>query len=161
MKSFFSLKTLRWEKGKLYVIDQRKLPKKLVYIKLSTYSEVAEAIKKMVVRGAPAIGVAAAMGLALTAYKNQGKKREVVLKKLVEAKKKIESTRPTAINLFWALNRVIKKAEEAEERIVEAVIEEANKIAQEDFEVNRKLGKIGSSLINNEDSVLTHCKQLF
>jgi methylthioribose-1-phosphate isomerase len=161
MKSFFSLKTLRWSKGKLYMIDQRLLPKKLVYIKVSTYNEVAEAIKKMVVRGAPAIGVAAAMGLALTAYKNRGKKREIVLKELVKAKKKIESARPTAINLFWALNRVMKKAEESGEEIVKAVIEEANKIAQEDFEANRKLGKIGSSLINNGDSILTHCKQLF
>jgi methylthioribose-1-phosphate isomerase len=161
MENFFSLKTLRFEKGKLYAIDQRALPKKLIYIKLSTCSEVAEAIKKMVIRGAPVIGVAAAMGLALTAYKNRGEKREKILKELFKAKKRIESARPTAINLFWALNRVMKKAEESGEEIVEAVINEANKIAQEDFEVNRKLGKNGSSLINDGDSILTHCKQLF
>ncbi|MEM3392331.1 MAG: hypothetical protein QXL69_03475 [Candidatus Bathyarchaeia archaeon] len=161
MESFFSLKTLRFEKGKLYVIDQRLLPKKLVYVKLSTYNEVAEAIKKMVVRGAPVIGVAAAMGLALTAYKNRGRKREEILKELLKAKKKLEAARPTAINLFWALNRVIKKAEEAKEEIVEAVVNEAKKIAQEDFEINRKLGRIGASLIENNDSILTHCKQLF
>ncbi len=160
MKNFFSLKTLRFENGKLYVIDQRLLPKKLVYVKLSTYNDVAEAIKKMVVRGAPAIGVAAAMGLALTAYKNRKKKREEILKELYKAKKKIESARPTAINLFWALNRVIRKAEESGEEIVEAVINEANRIAQEDFEVNRKLGEVGASLINTNDSILTHCKQL-
>jgi methylthioribose-1-phosphate isomerase len=161
MKNFFSLKTLRFEKGKLYAIDQRLLPKKLVFIKLSTCNEVVEAIKKMVIRGAPAIGVAAAMGLALTAYKHRGEKREKILKELIKAKRKIESSRPTAVNLFWALNRVMKKAEESGEKIVEAVIDEANKIAQEDFEVNRKLGEIGASLINEEDSILTHCKQLF
>lgn len=160
-EKFFSLETVKWVDGKVLAIDQRLLPRKLAYIELSTCDDVARAIKDMAVRGAPAIGAVAAMGLALAARWSRAETGEELLEELREARRKIESTRPTAINLFWATRRVMEAAEaagEAKERIVEAVVEEAKRIAREDVETNRKLGKIGAKLIEDGDSVLTHCK---
>jgi methylthioribose-1-phosphate isomerase len=163
MKNFFNLKTIEWKKGKVLLIDQRLLPKKLKFIELKNYREVAYAISNMIVRGAPAIGVAAAMGLALVAYHSKEKKKERLMKELKKASQVLKNTRPTAINLFWAIERVLSKAERASgniESIKKSIIEEACKIAEEDFITNIKLGEEGSKLLEDGDTVLTHCKWL-
>ena len=141
------------------MIDQRLLPHKLRYLKLKTVKQVAKAIKDMAIRGAPAIGVAAAMGLALTAYHTRTKNREKLMEKLRQSYEILRSTRPTAVNLFWALDRVMKVAESAAdaEELRRRVVEEALRIAEEDVEINRRIGENGAKLIEDGDKILTHC----
>jgi len=141
------------------MIDQRLLPHKLRYLRLKTVKQVAKAIKDMAIRGAPAIGVAAAMGLALTAYHTRTKNREKLMEKLRQSYEILRSTRPTAVNLFWALDRVMKVAESAAdvEELRRRVIEEALRIAEEDVEINRRIGENGAKLIEDGDKILTHC----
>lgn len=161
MKKFFDLRTIEWKNWKVRLIDQTKLPDKLVYVAFSNYTQVANAIKKMVVRGAPAIGVAAAMGLALAAYNSKSKSKSDFIKELENAAKILESTRPTAVNLFWATSRildVVKSSEGEVSSTINRVIEEAKKMANEDVESNMKIGKNGAKLLNDGDAVLTHCK---
>jgi len=163
MKNFFNLRTIEWKNGKVLLIDQRLLPKKLKFIELKNYQEVAYAIKHMIVRGAPAIGVTAAMGLALVAYHSKAKTKKKLMKELKKASKVLKNTRPTAINLFWALERVLTKAnmvDEGIELIKKSIIDEACKIADEDFAINLKLSEEGSKLLKDGDTVLTHCKWL-
>jgi len=157
MKS--EIRTIYWKNGTVVLIDQRLLPRKLRYLKLKTARQVAKAIKDMAIRGAPAIGVAAAMGLALTAYHTRTKDREKLLERLRQSYEVLRSARPTAVNLFWALDRVMKVAESAAdaEELREKVIEEALRIAEEDVEVNRKIGENGAKLIEDGDRILTHC----
>ena len=139
------------------LIDQLALPHKFRYVHCRTYREVADAIKNMIVRGAPAIGVAAAMGLALAALKSKGKD-ERVMANLEKASNVLRATRPTAVNLQWAIARVMSKAKSARgDDIVSAVVQEAEKMADEDVEVNRKLGSNGAAILDNGDKVLTHC----
>jgi len=157
------MRTVRLENGVVSIIDQRKLPHKLSYLRCRSSNQVAEAIKTMAVRGAPAIGVAAAAGLALAAYRSKAKTMEALLKDLERAEEKLRNTRPTAVNLFWALERVMRKARSATGSAKEAVnmvISEVRKMAEEDVETNRKIGEEGASLIRDGDSVLTHCKWL-
>ncbi len=153
-----SLLTVQWDNNTLILIDQRRLPNKLEYIRCKSYQEVAECIKSMAVRGAPAIGVSAALGLALTAVNSKSSNKEGLLKELEDAYKVLRATRPTAVNLFWALERVMKKAQgESTDDIKKNVLEEALRMLNEDIEVNKLLGLNGSSLINDNDDVLTHC----
>lgn len=161
--NFFNIRTIKWKKGKVLLLDQRLLPNKLKFIELKNYQEIAYAISNMIVRGAPAIGVAAAMGLALVAYHSKEKNKEKFLKELKKASKVLKNTRPTAINLFWAIERILNKAKKASgdtESIKKLVIDEARKIAEEDFVINIKLGEEGSKLLEDGDTVLTHCKWL-
>jgi methylthioribose-1-phosphate isomerase len=153
------IRTIWWEKNYVVIIDQRLLPHKLRYLKIRSYREMARAIKEMAIRGAPAIGVAAAMGLALAVVNTETGSREVLMKKLTEAAETIRSTRPTAVNLFWAIDRILNVAREAQSRddLREKVVNEALKIAEEDIEVNKKIGENGSRLINDGDKILTHC----
>ncbi len=142
------------------IIDQTKLPNEVVWVELKNSSDVASAIKEMKVRGAPLIGVTAAYGLALVAFHSKAKKREELLKELEEAAEVLWKTRPTAVNLFWAIERVMKRARETSgtrEDLARAVVEEAKGMADEDVEVNRKMGKHGAQLIEDGDVVLTHC----
>jgi len=160
MVSFYDLRTVKWKQGTVYLIDQTQLPRRLRYIKCVDYKQLAQAIKNMVVRGAPAIGVAAAMGLALTAYHSKARTKPRLLKKLSVARRVLEETRPTGMNLFWALSRVMEKAKSVEgdvEAVVKAVIEEARLMADEDVEANRKIGRFGADLLQDRDVVLTHC----
>lgn len=129
-------------------------------MELRSPQEVASALKEMKMRGAPLIGVAAAYGLALTAYHSRAKTREDLLKELETSADLIRATRPTAVNLFWAVDRVLKRAYEAvgdHEAVRRAVIEEANRMADEDVEVNKRIGRNGSRLLRDGDTVLTHC----
>ena len=143
----------------MIIIDQRLLPRKLKYLKIRTAREMAKAIKDMAIRGAPAIGVAAAMGLALTAYRCRAKSKDVFLERLRRSAEILRATRPTAVNLFWAIERVMKVAEKSEtvEEIRRNVINEALRMAEEDVETNKKLGRNGAELVKDGDKILTHC----
>ena len=131
------MKTIEWEENKLKLIDQTKLPDELTYVYCENYHEVIVAIRDMIVRGAPAIGVAAAFGMAL-AYLNDDD--------LDMAGDEIKAARPTAINLFWAVDRVLNS---------ENPLDEALKMYREDIDTNRAIGKYGSEIIDDGDTVLT------
>ncbi|MFQ5970265.1 MAG: S-methyl-5-thioribose-1-phosphate isomerase [Nitrososphaerales archaeon] len=153
------LLTVSWKDNAVVMIDQTKLPNKLTFVKCTTYEQVAGCIKRLVVRGAPAIGVAAAFGLALAAIKSKAVNPSEVLVELETAFKVLRNTRPTAINLFWALERVMQKAksQSSVRAIKNAVLNEASMMAEEDIQVNKQMGSFGASLIEDGDSVLTHC----
>jgi methylthioribose-1-phosphate isomerase len=122
--------------------------------------QVASAIKDMKIRGAPLIGAAAAFALALTAYHSKAKTQKELIKEIEESANLLKKTRPTGVNLFWAVDRIVRKARGAggtAKMVAEVVVEEAIKIADEDVEANRKIGKHGSALLNNSDVILTHC----
>jgi len=157
------IKTIEWTSEGVRMLDQRLLPTEEKYLMLRSYEEVADAIKKMVVRGAPAIGVSAAMGLALGASQSVGASvsdLEYDFKFMCQV---MEATRPTAVNLFWAVERMRAalaraKAENHDvEEIRNRLTAEALKIFQEDIDSNRALGKFGGELIADGDTVLTHC----
>ncbi|MEM3616572.1 MAG: S-methyl-5-thioribose-1-phosphate isomerase [Candidatus Bathyarchaeia archaeon] len=154
------MRTIMWRNGTVITIDQTKLPHKTEFLKLKNCSEVAEAIKTMKIRGAPLIGVAAAYALALTAYQSKARRKEELIHGLEEAAKTLRKTRPTGVNLFWAVDRILNKARAFQgnvEDLVVFVVEEANRIADEDAAANRSMGKYGAALINDGDTVLTHC----
>lgn len=154
------MRTIEWEDGVVVTIDQTKLPSEEVFLKLKSCGEVAEAIKTMKIRGAPLIGVAAALGLALTAYHSQAERKEDLIDELQKSACLLRNTRPTAVNLFWAVDRILKKAQETMgnvEAVMCAVVKEARCMADEDVEVNRKIGENGAELIKNGDVILTHC----
>ena len=122
--------------------------------------QVASAIKDMKIRGAPLIGVAAAYALALTAYNSKAKTKKEVIKEIEKSASLLKKTRPTAVNLFWAVDRMVRKAREntgTAKTVAKAVIEEACKMADVDVEANRKMGEHGSALLNDGDVILTHC----
>jgi len=154
------MRTIEWEDGTVVTIDQTKLPNTIEFLSMKNCEEVSSAIKEMRLRGAPLIGVAAAYGLALTAYHSKAKEKEELLRELEGSSNLLRRTRPTAVNLFWAVNRVLKRAKDATgdvKALVEVVVSEAQKMAEEDVETNRRIGEHGSKLIENGDVVLTHC----
>ena len=154
------MRTIEWKDGTVTLIDQTKLPNETVWVKIADYKTMASAIKEMKLRGAPLIGVAAAYGLALTAFRSKAETREQLLKELEESAAVLRKTRPTAVNLFWAIDRVMKKAQKTagtRAALAEAVVAEAQKMADEDVETNRRMGKHGATLIEDGDVVLTHC----
>ena len=161
MPSFYSERTVKWADGAVILIDQRKLPSRLAYITCTEPLQVADAIRSMAVRGAPAIGVAAAMGVALKAHRSREPTREALIAELEEVSRMLVSTRPTAVNLPWALQRVMTAARRTggtRDAVVRAVVDEATQMADEDVQVNRTLGRLGASLIEDGETVLTHCK---
>jgi methylthioribose-1-phosphate isomerase len=154
------LRTVEWVNGRVRMIDQTKLPYKFEHVTLKNYRQVAKAIKDMTVRGAPAIGVAAAMGLALAANANRTKNGEQFVHELQTAAEVLRKSRPTAWNLFWAINRILRKAEGTSgspSEIAAEVVDEARIIAEEDVGANRKIGDYGAALLNDGDQILTHC----
>lgn len=154
------MRTIEWQNGVVVTIDQTKLPGELVYLKMKKCNEVASAIKNMKLRGAPLIGVAAAYGLALTAYHSKSEKEKDLIKEIEESAEILKKTRPTAVNLFWAIDRIVEKAREASgdaKAVVKVIVDEAQRMADEDVETNRKIGEHGSKLIDDGDVVLTHC----
>lgn len=154
------MRTIEWKDGTVTLIDQTKLPNETVWVKITDYKTMASAIKEMKLRGAPLIGVAAAYGLALTAFHSKAETSEQLLKELEASAEVLRKTRPTAVNLFWAIDRVMKKAKETagtKDALAEAVVAEAEAMADEDVETNRRMGKHGATLIEDGDVVLTHC----
>ncbi len=157
------IKTVEWTKDGVRMLDQRLLPTEEVYLMLRSYDEVAEAIKKMVVRGAPAIGVSAAMGIALGANQSVGTSVADLEDDLTYICDVMGKTRPTAVNLFWALERMkstfecAKKNESDVEAIKKILTTEALAIFDEDIAANRALGAFGAELIPDGATVLTHC----
>lgn len=151
--------TVAWKDNSVVFIDQTKLPNKLVYVTCKNYNEVADVIRRLVVRGAPAIGVSAAFGLALAAQQSKAKTLPELMRDLDSAFKVLQATRPTAVNLFWALQRVMGKGKRAKtlEEAKRVILNEALKMAQEDIETNRKIGAHGLKLFRDGDMVLTHC----
>ncbi|AIF83044.1 S-methyl-5-thioribose-1-phosphate isomerase [Candidatus Nitrososphaera evergladensis SR1] len=158
-KNLDLLLTVEWKDNAVVMIDQTKLPNKLAYVKCTDYHQVADAIKKLVVRGAPAIGVSAALGLALAAQNSKAKTLSELMTDLDTAFKELRATRPTAVNLFWALERVMGKAKRAKtlEDARNIVLAEAQKMWQEDVKANREMGANGARLFQDGDVVLTHC----
>ncbi|HVX03232.1 MAG TPA: S-methyl-5-thioribose-1-phosphate isomerase [Nitrososphaera sp.] len=163
VKNLDLLLTVEWKDnnngGAVVMIDQTKLPNKLVYVKCTDHHQVADAIKKLVVRGAPAIGVSAALGLALAAQNSKATTLSALMTELELAFKELRATRPTAVNLFWALERVMGKAKRAKtlDDARKAVLSEAQKMWQEDVHANRVMGANGARLFQDGDVVLTHC----
>jgi len=154
------MRTIEWKDGAVVTIDQTKLPNEVAFLKMRNCRQVAFAIKNMRIRGAPLLGAAAAYGLALTAYHSKAKRKEELMREMEESAELLRKTRPTAVNLFWAIDRIVKKMRETlggVEAVTEAIIDEAQGIADEDVQMNRKIGEHGSKLINDKDVVLTHC----
>ena len=158
-KAFSSLKTVEWKNNKVIMIDQTKLPEKLIFVEYDDYKQVAEAIKTLVVRGAPAIGVSGAFGMALAALNSTANTKQELLEDLESAKKILIETRPTAVNLAWALEKIMKVAYEEDKvpEIKNSVIQTAKSMANEDLQTNMKIGKYGSELIDSHDTIMTHC----
>lgn len=154
-------KTVEWKNGAVRLIDQRKLPQEEVYVELNSYSGVALAIKEMVVRGAPAIGVAAGMGAALGAKAINEKDHSSFMIEYDKVLSTLAASRPTAVNLFWALDRMRVVAQSFTGDGVEALkarlVEEAVKIYKEDLAINKKMGENGAALVSEGDTILTHC----
>ena len=154
-----SLRTVEWKNNTVIMIDQTKLPNKLEYVKFKDYRKVAEAIKDLVIRGAPAIGVAGAFGLALASLQSKAKTKEKLIKDLEKARKALFETRPTAVNLAWGLEKIMQVANNGNtvDEIKKLVVKTAQKMAVEDVEINMKMGKFGSELFENNDTIMTHC----
>ncbi len=155
------IKTISWKNNTVILIDQNALPLAEKYIACKSYKEVISSIKKLTVRGAPAIGVAAAMGAALGALQLAALPPEKFRQKFIAICDEIARSRPTAHNLFWALERVKKCLNEAMDSgkhdLIKEVVNEAKRICLEDIKINRQMGKYGSPLLANGDNILTHC----
>jgi methylthioribose-1-phosphate isomerase len=156
-----TVETLRWRNNQLEMIDQRCLPAVIQYLSYSDAQTVAEGIQKMVVRGAPAIGVAAAYGVALEAQKSVSLNRADFNKRMAQSFEVLAASRPTAVNLFWALNRMrdlFSKASQSENVLAaRLLLDEAHAIYNEDIEINKKMGTFGASILDDGMCVLTHC----
>ena len=154
-----NLRTVEWKNNKVVMIDQTLLPNKLVFVEYEDFHQVADAIRNLVVRGAPAIGVSGAFGLALASLQSKANSKNELINDLKNAKEILFSTRPTAINLGWGLERVMKIALSGNsvEEIKELVIGESKKMADEDIEINKSMGINGASLFDNNDTIMTHC----
>lgn len=137
------IETMYWKDNALYLLDQRILPHAIEYVECKTYTEAIEAIKDMVVRGAPAIGVSAAYAMALA---------EIQDVDLNQAAIEIKQARPTAINLFWAVDQVLKSVEEGNDALSTAI-----QMEKDDIAINKKIGQYGNEIIDENDTILTHC----
>lgn len=156
------MRTIQWDSAarQLIMIDQRELPSKLVYLHIKSHQEVAEAIQNMAVRGAPAIGVTAAYGMVLAAIQSTSSDPNVILKNLNTASQILESARPTAVNLFWAIKRMLdvaKKYASSSDDLLLALLEAAHLMADEDVKTNKAISSYGADLINDGDTIIHHC----
>jgi methylthioribose-1-phosphate isomerase len=155
------LPTIAWRGRSVVMIDQRKLPGQETYVRCNTYIQVAQAIEKMVIRGAPAIGIAAAYGLVLGAMALSADTGRSIDRDFEKVYRRLERTRPTARNLFWALERMRAAYDRSRGQglraIRAALLEEAKAIELEDVETNRAIGRHGQALVRDGATVLTHC----
>ncbi len=163
--SCMDMRTIFWdyEKNELKAIDQRKLPGRFEVATLRTCADTAEAIRNMTVRGAPAIGAAAAFGMALSAFDSTAVNGEMLYKELESAGKALTATRPTAVNLRWAVERMMKFSAKFFEQNIsvevmkKSILQEAQNIADEDVQTNRKMAEYGETLIDDGDTIIHHC----
>ncbi len=137
------MKTLYWKDNHLFILDQTKLPAKVTYFECETYQDVIHTIKTLMVRGAPAIGVAAAFGMALA---------ELAGEDLEKVAEEIKAARPTAVNLFWAVDRILEVKSAGRSALDEALL-----MFDEDIQTNKALGRNGAQVIDDGDTILTHC----
>ena len=137
------IETLYWKNNTLYLLDQTKLPHTIEYVECNNYKETIDAIKTMVVRGAPAIGVTAAYAMALAQIQSVD---------LDVAAKEIKQARPTAINLFWAVDKVLENVKQGKDAVSTAI-----QMEKDDIEINKKIGEYGNTIIEENDTILTHC----
>lgn len=155
------VETLKWTEEGLELIDQTRLPGELVYTTCRTPADVHDALKRLVVRGAPAIGVAAAYGLLLGLKDKRSESKTVFREALSETAEYLKTARPTAVNLFWAVDRMLMAADAAGDveptELYDVLRKEADAICEEDKESCRRLGRYGAALLNDGDTVLTHC----
>ncbi|KKM11871.1 methylthioribose-1-phosphate isomerase [Clostridiales bacterium PH28_bin88] len=155
------MRTLYWENNTLFLLDQTKLPLSVEYISCRDYRQVASAIRTMQVRGAPAIGAAAAYGVVLGALAYEGQDTERLVAHIRRVAQSLAETRPTAVNLFWALDRMLKKLSQLQTSpsgdIIRGLLAEAHGIYQEDLAMNRRIGEFGNSLVPDKATILTHC----
>jgi len=154
-----SLRTVEWKDNKVIMIDQTKLPNQLVFVEYNDFNQVADAISTLVVRGAPAIGVSGAFGLGLAVLQSKAITKDELLSDLEDARKILFATRPTAVNLGWGLEKIMNVAKTGEtvEQIKELVISQAKQMADEDIKINKTMGKNGSTLFDDNDTIMTHC----
>ncbi|HBI23661.1 MAG TPA: S-methyl-5-thioribose-1-phosphate isomerase [Nitrospiraceae bacterium] len=153
--------TIEWKDGIVRMLDQTRLPLEVTFFDCRTYHDVAKGIKDLIIRGAPAIGIAAAMGVALGAQEINTKNFKNFYDELEKVCNHIGSTRPTAVNLFWAINRMkeftLSNKEKPIIEIKKVLIDEANRILQEDIEACKTMGRHGAQFIKDGDTILTHC----
>ena len=156
-----AVQALRWTGDRLELIDQRVLPSRFQYVSCSNAAQVAQAIRDMVVRGAPAIGCAAAFGVALEALRCADQPRAEFDRRLAEACGALARSRPTAVNLSWALSRMMKmltvRAAQSSIAAANALLGEARRIFDEDIEINRAIGRAGAALVADGARIMTHC----
>jgi len=158
------MRTVFWEDNQLKMIDQRILPGRFEIVSFKDHKSVAQAIKDMVVRGAPAIGAAAAFGLALAGYESTAGSSSDLLNDLRAASNTLKAARPTAVNLAWALDRILNRIStqsvpswDDTDAIRQVILDEAQRIAEEDVEINKRMAEHGAALINDGDTVIHHC----
>ena len=159
------MRTVFWEDNQLKMIDQRILPARFEIVSYTDHKSVARAIKDMVVRGAPAIGAAAAFGLALAGYESDSSSTGKLIADLLSASTTLKAARPTAVNLAWAVDRVMIKALDRSNQVTDNesdiirqfVLEQAQRIADEDVEINKRMAEHGAELIDDGDTIIHHC----
>ncbi len=157
------MRTVAWDDDRRLVkmIDQRLLPGVFEIAEFSDYQGVARSIREMVIRGAPAIGAAAAFGMALAAQQSQARTRETLLTDLDIAAEVLRATRPTAVNLFWGIERMLRAARSADsvhpDDIRQTILTEAQRLADEDVEINKRMALNGAALVKDGDTILHHC----
>jgi methylthioribose-1-phosphate isomerase len=156
-----NMRTVFWEDNQLKMIDQRILPARFEVLSYNDHKAVAHGITDMVVRGAPAIGAAAAFGLALAGYESKANSPAALLADLRTAAATLKAARPTAVNLAWAVDRLLGTVEAASETSADgiraALLGEAQRLADEDVEINKRMAEYGAALINDGDTIIHHC----
>jgi len=153
------MRTVEWKDNAVVMIDQTKLPNELVFVTYTDFHDVASAIKNLVVRGAPAIGVSGAFGMALAAQQSNATTKEELISDLKKEKQILFETRPTAVNLKWGLEKIMNIAKQGKtiSEIKQSLIKTSKQMADEDIIINKKMGKNGSELFQNDDIIMTHC----
>jgi methylthioribose-1-phosphate isomerase len=155
------VKTIEWKDNRVLMLDQSRLPHEVIYVECTDYHKVAEGIKKLWIRGAPAIGIAAAMGIALGAQEIIAGNFDELVEGMQPIFNTLLGTRPTAVNIHWAVVRIKKFLQENNresiDRLKQMLIDESNRILEEDIAVNRAIGEWGAQFIRDGDTILTHC----
>ena len=155
------VKTIEWKDNRVLMLDQSRLPHEVIYVECTDYHKVAEGIRKLWIRGAPAIGIAAAMGIALGAQEISARNFDELVEGMQPIFNTLLGTRPTAVNIHWAVVRIKKFLQENNresiDRLKQMLIDESNRILEEDIVVNRAIGEWGAQFIRDGDTILTHC----